>query len=109
MILDVLYTVAILVLLYLTIKYVMVLMELHKYPPGPFPLPLIGNLHLIGKQPEKSFKKLSMKYGDVMSLSFGSQRVVVINSIHPGNENVTCATYATCHICTPYAPNVVFA
>jgi len=86
MILDVLYTVAILAILYLIIKYVMVLMELHKYPPGPFPLPIIGNLHLIGKNPEKSFKKLSMKYGDVMSLSFGSQRVVVINSIHPARE-----------------------
>ena len=62
----------------------MMLLELQKYPPGPFPLPIIGNLHLIGKKPEQSFKKLSKKYGDVMSLSFGSQRVVVINSIHPG-------------------------
>lgn len=84
MIWDALYTLGIAVIIYVLLKYVMVLLDLKKYPPGPFPLPIIGNLHLLGKKPEQAFKRLSKKFGDVMSVSFGSQRVVVINSIHSG-------------------------
>lgn len=84
MIWDALCALAIAGVLYVLVKYVMALMELSNYPPGPFPLPLIGNLHLLGGRPEQSFKELSKKYGDVMSLSFGSQRIVAINGIRPG-------------------------
>ena len=85
MIWEAVYAVSVAALVYSLVKYLVAIFELKKYPPGPFPLPLIGNLHLIGKKPEESFKKLSKVYGDVFSVSFGSQRVVVINSIHPGN------------------------
>ncbi|KAL8175359.1 UNVERIFIED_CONTAM: hypothetical protein K2H54_020619 [Gekko kuhli] len=48
-------------------------------PPGPPPLPLIGNLHLINiKRQDKSFMKLSEKYGPVFTVHLGLQKVVVL-------------------------------
>ncbi len=56
------------------------------FPPGPFPLPIIGNLHLLGKEPQKVCKKLSRRYGDVFSMYFGGWKVVIINNIEAANE-----------------------
>lgn len=81
---EAIYTLCLAPLLYVAVKYIISLTELKKYPPGPIPLPLIGNLHLIGMKPYESFKKLARTYGDVMSFSFGSQRIIVINGIHAG-------------------------
>ncbi|CAG7719784.1 unnamed protein product [Allacma fusca] len=54
-----------------------------RLPPGPFQLPLIGSILQIvladNKYPFKAVYKLSKKYGDVMSLKFGSVNAVVIN------------------------------
>uniref|UniRef100_A0A7M5WTC6 Uncharacterized protein n=1 Tax=Clytia hemisphaerica TaxID=252671 RepID=A0A7M5WTC6_9CNID len=68
------------VLLWVLITYVEHLISMRKYPKGPFPLPLLGNLKLLGKKPFLDFIKLSKTYGDVFSMSFGMKRVVVINS-----------------------------
>ncbi|GAA0183915.1 oxygenase [Lithospermum erythrorhizon] len=52
-----------------------------KLPPGPYPLPLIGNLlSLVGTQPHISFANLSKSYGPIMSLKLGQQTTVVITS-----------------------------
>lgn len=48
-------------------------------PPGPFPLPLIGNLHQLGKSPYKSLKALSDQYGGLMTLFMGSVPTVLIS------------------------------
>ena len=56
------------------------------FPPGPIPLPVIGNLHLLGKHPHKALKELSNKYGEVFGISLGSKRVVLINTIEPARE-----------------------
>ncbi|XP_040204240.1 cytochrome P450 2K6-like isoform X1 [Rana temporaria] len=54
----------------------------HKHkdlPPGPKPLPIIGNLHMIDmKQPYKTFMELSKKYGTVLTIHFGMARVIVL-------------------------------
>ncbi|XP_062987236.1 cytochrome P450 2C29-like [Elgaria multicarinata webbii] len=48
-------------------------------PPGPFPLPYIGNaLHLKTNQLAQNLRKLSEKYGPVFMMYFGAERVVVL-------------------------------
>ncbi|KAG8579988.1 hypothetical protein GDO81_007064 [Engystomops pustulosus] len=49
------------------------------FPPGPMPLPIIGNMHVINTlKPQKSFMELSKKYGPVFSVYLGAQRLVVL-------------------------------
>ncbi|XP_067865509.1 cytochrome P450 2K1-like [Heterodontus francisci] len=49
------------------------------YPPGPTPLPIIGNLHQLElKRLYKSLVKLSEKYGSVYSVRLGPEKVVVL-------------------------------
>ncbi|XP_069831986.1 cytochrome P450 2K6-like isoform X2 [Dendropsophus ebraccatus] len=51
----------------------------HNYPPGPKPLPIIGNiLNLDIRRPYLSFQELAKKYGPVYSLKVGVQKVVVL-------------------------------
>ncbi|KAL1539778.1 unspecific monooxygenase [Salvia divinorum] len=51
-----------------------------KLPPGPYGLPVIGNILHLGPKPHLSLAKLSHKYGPVMSLKLGSITTVVISS-----------------------------
>ena len=49
-------------------------------PPGPRGIPLLGNLlSLHGQDSKKVFQQLRKQYGDVFSIYFGSQLVIVIN------------------------------
>nr|KAG5689227.1 hypothetical protein BaRGS_014883 [Batillaria attramentaria]KAG5689232.1 hypothetical protein BaRGS_014888 [Batillaria attramentaria] len=49
-------------------------------PPGPgFALPLLGHLHLMGKDPLATFRKWRRQYGDIFSLYMGRQLTVVLN------------------------------
>nr|GMD51790.1 geraniol 8-hydroxylase-like [Ipomoea batatas] len=48
--------------------------------PGPVPLPVIGNIHLLGEQPHQSLARLAQKYGPVMNLKLGLINTVVISS-----------------------------
>ncbi|PNJ30123.1 CYP2E1 isoform 2, partial [Pongo abelii] len=49
-------------------------------PPGPFPLPIIGNLFQLElKNVPKSFTRLAQRFGPVFTLYVGSQRVVVMH------------------------------
>ncbi|XP_054829814.1 cytochrome P450 2K6-like isoform X3 [Eublepharis macularius] len=51
----------------------------HNLPPGPQPLPLIGNLHLMDlKRRYRTLLKLSKQYGPVFSFQMGSQKMVVL-------------------------------
>ncbi|XP_047959814.1 carnosic acid synthase-like [Salvia hispanica] len=51
-----------------------------KFPPGPVPLPIIGNAFQIRGAPHKSFAELATTYGPLMSLRLGTQNAVVISS-----------------------------
>nr|QWK52418.1 cytochrome P450 76C4-1 [Isatis tinctoria] len=55
-------------------------------PPGPPRLPIIGNIHQVGKNPHQSFANLSKTYGPIMSLKFGSLKTVVITSPEAARE-----------------------
>ncbi|KAG5530769.1 hypothetical protein RHGRI_025668 [Rhododendron griersonianum] len=57
-----------------------------KYPPGPKPWPIIGNLNLVGSVPHQSFHCLSQKYGEIMQLKFGSFPIVVVSSPEMAKE-----------------------
>ncbi|GLJ48368.1 hypothetical protein SUGI_1021170 [Cryptomeria japonica] len=47
---------------------------------GPFPLPIIGNLHQLGALPHRSLQRLAEKHGPMMMLKFGSVPVVIASS-----------------------------
>nr|XP_020502834.1 LOW QUALITY PROTEIN: cytochrome P450 2K1-like [Labrus bergylta] len=53
--------------------------ESQKEPPGPKPLPLLGNLlQLDLKRPYRTLCELSKKYGSVFTVHFGPNKVVVL-------------------------------
>ncbi|GMH01443.1 hypothetical protein Nepgr_003282 [Nepenthes gracilis] len=51
-----------------------------KLPPSPLAFPIIGHLHHLKEPLPQTLHNLSLKYGPIFSLLFGSCRVVVIES-----------------------------
>ncbi|XP_063771249.1 cytochrome P450 2C5-like [Pseudophryne corroboree] len=51
----------------------------HNLPPGPTPLPIIGNIHILNfKRPYETLHQLSKKYGPVYSIQIGEEKMVVL-------------------------------
>lgn len=52
-------------------------------PPGPKPLPIIGNLACMGgyEVPYQAFDALAKQYGPIISLKLGAVQTVVVNGI----------------------------
>nr|URS65384.1 rhazimal synthase [Alstonia scholaris] len=52
-----------------------------KLPPGPWTLPIIGNLHqILGALPHRIFKDLSDKYGPLMRIMMGERTTIIVSS-----------------------------
>lgn len=73
-------------IIYFIIEYIEHIFKIRKYPKGPFPLPVIGNLHLLSSKPHEDLIKLAAIYGDMFSLSFGMKRTVILNTIEIAKE-----------------------
>ncbi|KAL3527824.1 hypothetical protein ACH5RR_012480 [Cinchona calisaya] len=59
----------------------LILMKKRKrLPPGPKGLPILGNLHLLGKNPHKDLAKLAKKHGPIMHMRFGYVPAVIASS-----------------------------
>ncbi|XP_044864500.1 cytochrome P450 2K6-like [Mauremys mutica] len=57
------------------------------FPPGPKPLPIIGNLHIMDlKRPYRTMLELSKKYGPVFSIQMGCQKMVVLSGYESVKE-----------------------
>mmetsp|Transcript_56190 Transcript_56190/g.130871 ORF Transcript_56190/g.130871 Transcript_56190/m.130871 type:complete len:541 (+) Transcript_56190:59-1681(+) len=57
-----------------------VLWRRRRLPPGPFPLPIIGNYHLLRPLPHRALQRLHAQYGPLISVWMGSRLTVVIGS-----------------------------
>uniref|UniRef100_A0A8C3X0Y0 Cytochrome P450 2W1 n=1 Tax=Catagonus wagneri TaxID=51154 RepID=A0A8C3X0Y0_9CETA len=58
-----------------------------RWPPGPRPLPLIGNLHLLRvTQQDRSLMELAKQYGPVFTVHLGRQRMVVLTGYEAVRE-----------------------
>ncbi|XP_034266131.1 cytochrome P450 1A1-like [Pantherophis guttatus] len=51
------------------------------YPPGPWSLPILGNLLQLGDHPYVFFNQMRKKYGDVFQIQLGRVPVVVVNGL----------------------------
>ncbi|XP_028801429.1 geraniol 8-hydroxylase [Neltuma alba] len=65
-----------------------------KNPPGPRPLPIIGNILELGTLPHQSLANLSRTYGPVMSVKLGRTTTIVISSPKVAKEVLQKKDYA---------------
>ncbi|XP_078430023.1 cytochrome P450 71A9-like [Wolffia australiana] len=57
-----------------------------RLPPGPRPLPLVGNLHQLGELPHQSLRRLSRQHGPLMHLRLGQVSAVVVSNAAMAEE-----------------------
>nr|AYG99325.1 CYP71E22 [Avena strigosa] len=72
-----------------------------RLPPGPAPLPVLGNLHQLGALPHRSMRELARRHGPVMLLRLGMTRLLVVSSPSAAREvlkahDAACCTRPAC-------------
>ncbi|KAL0739771.1 hypothetical protein Bca4012_081284 [Brassica carinata] len=72
--------------IFITVRFVRSSSRSARLPPGPPRLPIIGNIHQIGKLPHRSFADLSRTYGPIMHLKFGRLNTVIVSTPEAARE-----------------------
>ncbi|XP_040204252.1 cytochrome P450 2K6-like isoform X1 [Rana temporaria] len=79
------FSVATYIVLVLSILYILIILKkwnkdnVKTFPPGPWALPFIGNLHIMDlKKPHCTYIELAKKYGPVFSVQLGTRKIVVL-------------------------------
>ncbi|KAF6144615.1 hypothetical protein GIB67_006107, partial [Kingdonia uniflora] len=57
-----------------------------KLPPGPSPLPIVGDLFKINRNLHRSFAELAKTYGPLMSLKLGTVTAITVSSSSVAKE-----------------------
>uniref|UniRef100_A0A8C5Q2W3 Cytochrome P450 n=1 Tax=Leptobrachium leishanense TaxID=445787 RepID=A0A8C5Q2W3_9ANUR len=66
----------------------------YRFPPGPTPLPLVGNVHLLNiKRQDYTFMKLAKKYGNVFTFHLGTIKAVVLIGYDAVKEGLVDLNY----------------
>ncbi|WMV57504.1 hypothetical protein MTR67_050889 [Solanum verrucosum] len=71
---------ATLVVIFIMYKLLNNIKKKKRYPPGPKGLPIIGHLHLLGKNPHQDFLKLAKTHGPLMYVRLGLVPTIVVSS-----------------------------
>ncbi|CAL4994524.1 unnamed protein product [Urochloa decumbens] len=81
-------SVSVLLVVLSTLKSLLVKKPKHNLPPGPWTLPVIGNLHhlITGPNIQRVICRLSQKHGPVMALQLGELPVMVVSSPQAAQE-----------------------
>ncbi|KAL5701573.1 hypothetical protein ACHQM5_026897 [Ranunculus cassubicifolius] len=67
-----------------------------KSPPGPWKLPLVGNLHQLRGLPHRSLRDLAKKYGPLFVLHLGEIKTVIVSSPRLAEEVLKTQDLAFC-------------
>ncbi|XP_077129639.1 cytochrome P450 2W1-like [Ranitomeya variabilis] len=66
----------------------------YNFPPGPTPLPIIGNLHILNvRRQDITFMELAKKYGTFFTFHLGSAKAVVLVGYEANKEALVTANY----------------
>ncbi|XP_028762746.1 geraniol 8-hydroxylase-like [Neltuma alba] len=74
-----------------------------RLPPGPTPLPIIGNILQLGKQPHKSLSKLAEIHGPIMSLKLGQMTTIIVSSVEMAKQVLQTRDHLLSNRSVPHA------